>query len=89
MVKGVNRCIIEVKETGNPFFERVICFVRPEYCSEGFPKLHKTAERYVKGLAEEEHGRHKSLLRTLKALAIPAASALAGLAIGFLVNIIV
>lgn len=31
MIKGVNRQIIEVMDTGNPYFERALLVVRPGY----------------------------------------------------------
>ncbi len=37
MIKGVNRQVVEVRETGCDYFERIIFFVKPEYAgiSEG------------------------------------------------------
>lgn len=31
MIKGINRQVIEVTETGNPYFERALLVVRPSY----------------------------------------------------------
>ena len=31
MVKGVNKTVIEINETGSKYFERVVFFVSPEY----------------------------------------------------------
>ena len=30
MIKGINRQVVEVKDTGNECFERILFFVRPE-----------------------------------------------------------
>ncbi len=44
MLKGVNRQILEVTNTENPYFERVIFFVKPEYRNEERSKLKREAE---------------------------------------------
>lgn len=33
MIKGVNRQMVEVKETGSEYFERILFIVKPEYAS--------------------------------------------------------
>ena len=37
MIKGINRQVVEVKETGCEYFEKIMFFVKPEYAgiSEG------------------------------------------------------
>lgn len=47
MLKGVNKRIIEVCETGNVYFERVLLFVRPEYSGTSESRLEKQANKYV------------------------------------------
>ncbi len=42
MVKGVNKSVIEISETGSKYFSRVILFVAPEYVEKKSKKL--TAE---------------------------------------------
>lgn len=44
MIKGVNRQVLEVTNTENPYFEKIIFFVKPEYSSEDRAKLKKEAE---------------------------------------------
>ena len=34
MIKGVNKQVLEVTNTENPYFEKIIFFVKPEYSSE-------------------------------------------------------
>lgn len=41
MIKGVNKNIIEVSDTGSRYFEKVILFVKPEY-SDSNPELLKS-----------------------------------------------
>ncbi len=39
MIKGVNRQVLEITNTENPYFERIIFFVKPEYGNEDRAKL--------------------------------------------------
>lgn len=39
MVKGVNRQVLEIHETGCEYFEKALFFVRPEYSAESETKL--------------------------------------------------
>ena len=32
MVKGVNKRVIEVNDTGNKYFEKIVFYVTPKYC---------------------------------------------------------
>lgn len=43
MLRGVNRQIIEVNNTGNRYFEKVILFVKPEYSDASRHKLEDEA----------------------------------------------
>ena len=47
MIKGVNRQVLEITNTENTYFERVIFFVKPEYGNEDRAKLKKEAENYA------------------------------------------
>ena len=39
MIKGINRQVIEVTETGNPYFERALLVVRPSYRDDDESRL--------------------------------------------------
>ena len=39
MVKGVNRQVLEIHETGCEYFEKALFFVRPEFSGESESKL--------------------------------------------------
>ena len=39
MVKGVNRQVLEIHETGCDYFEKALFFVKPEYSRENEGKL--------------------------------------------------
>lgn len=61
MIKGVGRYAVEVESLDSEFFERVICFVRPQYaCGSGLD-LHREAARVADDLsAEVEDAQHGS-----------------------------
>lgn len=41
MVKGVNRTVIEVNDTGNEMFEKIVLYVKPKYGNIGAAQLQK------------------------------------------------
>ncbi len=47
MVKGVSKSVIEISETGNRYFSKVILYISPEYSSAGEQKLKKEASRLI------------------------------------------
>ena len=47
MVKGVNRTVIEVNDTGNKYFNKVIFFVSPEYSALPSSRLENRAKEYI------------------------------------------
>lgn len=47
MVKGVNRQVLEICETGSPYFERAFFFVKPEFADTDEKKLRAAAERVL------------------------------------------
>lgn len=49
MIKGVNRQVVEVRETGCDYFERIIFFVRPEYTSLSEGKIRERASLIAGG----------------------------------------
>jgi len=44
VVKGVNKTVIEIKDTGNKFFEKIVLYVSPEYGSLSTGQLIRAAE---------------------------------------------
>ncbi|MBE6740446.1 MAG: hypothetical protein E7565_09035 [Ruminococcaceae bacterium] len=50
MVKGVNKTIIEISNTGNKLFNRVILFVSPEYVDKSDKKLTEEAQSLIRKL---------------------------------------
>ena len=47
MIKGVNKQVLEVTNTENPYFEKIIFFVKPEYQNGHAEKLKKEAQLYL------------------------------------------
>jgi hypothetical protein len=45
MLKGVNRQVLEITGTDNPYFEKIIFFVKPEFVNEDGAKLKTQAEK--------------------------------------------
>lgn len=44
MVKGINRQVLEIRETGSKYFERAFFFVNPDYAKLDEKKLRAAAE---------------------------------------------
>ena len=49
MIRGINRQIIEVCDTGNQYFERALLFVKPEYAGVDHRMLKAQAQNLVRG----------------------------------------
>ncbi len=47
MVKGTNRTVIEINDTGNNMFEKVLLFVTPEYGKLSGSKLKAEAQKLI------------------------------------------
>lgn len=65
MVKGVNRQVLEIRETGSVYFERAFFFVKPEYADTDEQKLRAAAERLLPGIdkvPKPKRKRSKALL---------------------------
>jgi hypothetical protein len=60
MIKGVGKYAVEVESVDSEFFERVICFVRPQYACGSALDLHREAARVADdlsaGVEDAQHG---------------------------------
>lgn len=86
MIKGVNKQILEVTNTENPYFEKIIFFVKPEYKNADRKKLQKEAE----SLATITQKPPKIRIPKKRILQIAAGSViftLTGFALSFLLNL--
>ena len=52
MVKGVNRHIIEINDTGSKYFERVLLFITPGREDMSEERLRQEAQNYVLRLSD-------------------------------------
>ncbi len=52
MVKGVNRQIIEINDTGNKYFEKALLFVAAGRSETAISELNKQAREYMRTLSE-------------------------------------
>ena len=43
MIKGINRQVVEVNDTGCEYFEKIMFFVKPEYASVSEGKIRERA----------------------------------------------
>ena len=73
MLRGVNKQIIEVNNTGNRYFDKALLFVNPQYADISRHKLDIEANKYIENLgnsAQNNSGgyliqeKKKSVIRT-------------------------
>lgn len=85
MIKGTNRRVLEVTNTENPYFERIIFFVKPEYESVQREKLKKEAHMFAKRAGRPPRSRKTK--REIRYICIQSALCIgAGAAITFLLG---
>lgn len=85
MIKGVNKQILEVTNTENPYFEKIIFFVKPEYKNEDRKKLQKEAEALA-AITQKPPRTKVSKKRMIRIILSSVLFALAGFALSFLIN---
>ncbi len=66
MVKGVNKRVIEVNNTGNKFFEKIVIYVTPEYGNLSPAELKKATESLVLGFKDNTYSSRPTLRRKHK-----------------------
>ena len=90
MIKGVNRQIIEVMDTGNPYFERAMLVVRTGYTDTEAGRLREEAQKLLRraggytGLKRQR--RQRTIRATLFGLGAGSIGALLGVTIALLVH---
>ncbi len=63
MLRGVNRSIIEISETDNKYFERVLIFVRPEFGALPMSHLNLEAKKFMGSISFTPMGLSKNSAR--------------------------
>ncbi len=48
ILKGVSKCVVEIRDAGSEYFEKALFFVKPEYCGVDENKLRAKAESLAK-----------------------------------------
>lgn len=86
MIKGVNRQMVEVRETGSEYFERILFIVKPEFSGVKDSKLREQASKITNSAGAPPVTKRKKL-KILSAAKLTAAAG-AGAAITALVSFI-
>lgn len=79
MTKGISRQIVEITNTGNPFFERALLVVRPSHTDQPATALRQEAERVLndqKGYSGLRRAQRQQRIRQLLWLLLGGALAL-------------
>ncbi len=86
MIKGINRQVVEVKETGNDCFEKILFFVKPEYAGMSEGKIRERAGLVTKtAMVPPPTKVRRSLLNEhVKSAAFLLAGIIVGVAIGII-----
>lgn len=80
MVKGVNRQIIEINDTGSKYFERILLFVTPAASQVNTRRLEKEAVNILGGISPDlpvkmglrAHHKNKRVKRRVLAISVAA-----------------
>ena len=86
MIKGVNHQIIEVRQTGHPYFERALFFVHGAYAEKSEAELTGQANTYLKSADAYQGIKEARVMRWFKRCALVVLGAFIGLAAGILVG---
>lgn len=87
MIKGVNKQILEVTNTENPYFERIIFFVKPEYKNTDRKMLQKEAETLA-AISQKPPRTRVSKKRIFQLVSGSLLFTMAGVALSFIINTI-
>ena len=88
MIKGVNRQVVEVRETGCDYFEKIIFFVKPEYAALSEGKIRERASLIAGDtpLPPPTKTKDKYMTDVLKIILSTLSGIATGLAIAFLLK---
>ena len=88
MIKGVNRQVVEVRETGCDYFEKIIFFVKPEYAALSEGKIRERASLIAGGtpLPPPTKTKDNRLSGVLKIFLSVLCGLATGLAVSFLLK---
>ncbi len=86
VIKGVNHQIIEVRQTGHPYFERALFFVQPAYSEHPQAELDAEASKYLKSADSYRGLREAKAMRWFKRCALVLSGGFLGTVLGILVS---
>ncbi|MDD6011692.1 MAG: hypothetical protein PUC33_02480 [Oscillospiraceae bacterium] len=84
MIKGVNRQVVEVRETQSDYFERILFFVRPEYAGVSEGKIRERAGIIASGAGSVPATKLRGKTTTVRIAVV--LSLLCGIALGILIG---
>ena len=82
MIKGINRQVVEVKETGCDYFEKIMFFVKPEYAGISEGKIRDRAGIIAGNACSAPLTKSKSVSQVLKVALALLTGICAGLVLG-------
>ncbi len=88
MIKGVNRQMIEVLETGSPYFERALLVVRPGCADLQDSRLHEEAQKLLKSAGGYTGLRHMRRYRRIRMALFALGTGTAGLFLGYWLHVL-
>lgn len=88
MIKGVSKQILEVTNTDNPYFDKIIFFVKPEHQSTDRKKLQKEAEA-VAALKQKPPKLKLTMRHLIKTAVLSLLFTMAGCGITFIITLLV
>lgn len=86
MVKGVNRQVLEIHETGCEYFEKALFFIRPEYSAESDGKLRSGALKSIRRSAAVPKTKRQKMKSGFFVILEMLASAGAGAALAMIIR---
>lgn len=84
MIKGVNHQIIEVRQTGHPYFERALFFVNGAYADRTHDELSAQASTYLRRADGYRGLKEARAMRWFKRCALVLLGACVGMSLGLL-----
>lgn len=63
MVKGVNKTVIEVQNTGSKYFEKIVLYVKPEYGNLSHKQLEKASSEILPVFSQNRQEKTVNALR--------------------------
>ena len=86
MIKGVNRQVLEVHETGTKYFEKALFFVKPEYSTLGERRLNEKALQALSGHDKVPVTRHAKIKNIVLKIVCLLLSAMTGAGVTLLLR---